>query len=120
MTTENNTTQAPAATLNEAELFAEFYESEFAQYDTRGKEEYRFSVASLLQPCGGYCEIDFCIVPGDEGMSDHLEEAENELLGALSDLQLARRAWEDFKAERMVDEDTSTERFTVAAAKEAA
>lgn len=116
----NTTTQAPAATLDEAELFAEFYESEFVQYDTRGREEYRYSVAALLEPCCDYCEIDFRIVPGDEGMSDHLEEVENELLAALADLRLARKAWGDFKSERLIDEDSEVERFTVAVAKEAA
>jgi hypothetical protein len=73
-----------------------------------------------LEPCPGYCDIDFHIVPGEDGIGDHLEEVENELLGALADLQLARKAWEDFKEERLIDEDSATERFTVAAVKDAA
>ena len=120
MTSEINMTQAPAATLDEAELFAEFYESEFVQYDTRGKEEYRFSVASLLEPASDYCDIDFRIVPGEDEITDHLEEVENELLGALADLQLARKAWDDFKSERFIDDGSAVERYSVAAIKEAA
>lgn len=120
MSIENNTTQALAATLTEGQLFSEFYETEFVQYDTRGKAEYSYSVAGLLEPCPDYCDIDFRIVPGEDGISDHLEEVENELRGALADLQLARKAWEDFKEERLIDEDSAEERYTVAVGKEAA
>ena len=116
--TMNTTTQAPTATLDEAELFAEFYESEISSFNKRGKELFRHNVADLLSPCGDYCEIDFRVVPGDENMSDHLEEVENELLGALANLRLVRKAWDNLKDERLINEDSAVERFTVAAAKE--
>ena len=113
MTNENTTTKAPAATLTEGQLFAEFYESDFIQYDTRGKEEHRHSVAALLEPYCYFMDVDFRIVPGREYMSEHLEDVESELLGVLANLRLARKAWADFRSERFIDDDGDVERYTV-------
>lgn len=103
MTNENTTTPAPVATLSEAELFAEFQKSSARLFDTQGEETVCATITSLLEPCVDYCDIDFRVddacLYGDP--TTHLEFVENELLGALADLQLARKAWSEFKRKHL-------------------
>lgn len=109
MTNENTTPQAPAATLSEAELFGEFQKTSVRLFDTQGEETLHATIASLLEPCCDYCEIDFRIDDAcwDNDPTTHLEFVENELLGALADLQLARKAWNEFKRKHLSDNDST-------------
>ena len=106
MNTEHNTPQAPSAMLTEVELFAEFMQSEFVEYDKFGRQRYRHIVAELLRAEDGYCydsiQIDLQMHHADDDPSYHLEMVEGELAGVLADVRLAREAYERLKADRLL------------------
>lgn len=121
MSIENNTTTAPAATISEKELFEQFYESEYVEYNSRGKERHRFEIETLLQPSCDYCQVDFLIIPSEvDDPDDKLDSIENELWGAISDIRLARRAWDEFKESRLVEGEGDVERYSALASAEVA
>ncbi len=101
----HNTTMSDAATLTENELFEEFKNSEIVEYTSRGREQFRVSASDLLEPCCDFIEVDLrleYIDHSSNSLSDHLETVEDELLGLLGNVRLARKAWEELKAERLI------------------
>lgn len=110
-----------SSVITEAQLFAEFYETDFIECDTDEEDKYKFSVSDLLQPGMGNCAIDFCIDLSEiEDVTDMFESLENDLLGALANLKLANRAWEDFKNERLIKDSSYECRYTVITKEKAA
>ncbi|MEP7453287.1 hypothetical protein [Phyllobacterium sp. SB3] len=98
----DNANNAPAATLTKNELFAEFAQSEVTTYDRFGnKDYYTHRVANLLELTGDYVEIHFNIDLADDPESD-LEMIENDLLGMLYNVQIARAAFDDLKSKRLI------------------
>ncbi len=104
MTSETTTSQTPAATLTERELFAEFRESSFVEYDRLGRRIYSRNVSDLLEPegCYDYVEVDLQLRGDDDDPSYTLEMIEADLSDILEGVRLARAAFDKLKGERLI------------------
>jgi hypothetical protein len=116
MTTQNSTTETQATTLTEKELFAEFTEASFMEYDRLGNRIYQHSVADLLEMDGRFDHINLDINMHNVGdcPSHDLEMVEDALNDALASVKLAREAFEHQKRNRQIfpeepGEDASSE-----------
>lgn len=106
----HTTVPSESSIISDIELIEEFCEIDIRTYNTRGKEQFRTDAASLLEPQFDQIEIDYGL-RADASPDWQLEMIECDLRGALENVTLLRRAWEDLKAERLIDEDSVVERY---------